>query len=266
VDPFPLKGVELLTDTSGASWVVEALRPWDMDAVRVWSFLPDGFDAYARILHPAYRVEGDVGTVRWSEIAESRGLTLGPETGFLEISGLDVESSAWDEAVPSDGNLPREQLDALVAAIDAFTATPDRCLFCMWDGYGFWWKDAHGPLVSPGTDQEELIEEGRQAETLDRLLAGTPRAHTQHRDYFLFRGPLSWAGSLVPDPWPQSPNIWWPEDRAWCVATEIDGYSTYIGGDRACVAAVLRSPGLEVLEVTPESRIDPGPYRQRATD
>jgi hypothetical protein len=53
------------------------------------------------------------------------------------------------------------------------------------------------------------------------------------------------APSTGPDAWPRlhavhrlgrpgrelsGPNPWWPEDRAWCVATEIDLPYTYVGG------------------------------------
>ena len=35
------------------------------------------------------------------------------------------------------------------------------------------------------------------------------------------------------------PNIIWPDDRAWCVATEIDLDSTYLGGSMELIEAVL---------------------------
>jgi hypothetical protein len=61
--------------------------------------------------------------------------------------------------------------------------------------------------------------------------------------------------------WHQSPNIWWPDDRAWCVATELDGYSSYVGGSRACIDSVLASPDVETIGVDPTVRMDPGPFR-----
>ncbi len=47
--------------------------------------------------------------------------------------------------------------------------------------------------------------------------------------------------------WGYSPNVWWPEDRAWCVATDIDLCDTYVGGSLECVQAVLDHPDLEAL-------------------
>jgi hypothetical protein len=40
-------------DASPADWVVRRLKPWGKDRVRLWSFLPEGFERYARVLHPA---------------------------------------------------------------------------------------------------------------------------------------------------------------------------------------------------------------------
>jgi hypothetical protein len=54
----------------------------------------------------------------------------------------------------------------------------------------------------------------------------------------------------------QSPNIWWPEDRAWVVATEIDDWTTYVGGTKACVEDLLASEVLEVVPSDPTFRWD----------
>jgi hypothetical protein len=58
--------------------------------------------------------------------------------------------------------------------------------------------------------------------------------------------PSSWIG-----PWLHpSPNLWWPDDRAWVVATEVDFAWTYVGGTRDLAEAVLGEPRLEVLPAT----------------
>jgi hypothetical protein len=70
-----------------------------------------------------------------------------------------------------------------------------------------------------------------------------------HRGYYLAKGPLEAALETVYGMARayQSASIWWPDDRAWCVATEIDFDWTYVGGSQECVAAVLGSPDLEAL-------------------
>jgi hypothetical protein len=106
------------------------------------------------------------------------------------------------------------------------------CVFCFWDGYGFY---GDAPLL--------------------------PFVRVPHRQYYLFTGPLGRTGRAFRfDVWEQSPSMWWPADRAWFVATEVDGYSTYVGGTTACVEAVLADPVLEALTVTFDMAIDPGPY------
>ena len=46
------------------------------------------------------------------------------------------------------------------------------------------------------------------------------------------------------------PDIWWPGDRSWCVATDIDLCHTYVGGSQECVEAIPSHPSLEALPTT----------------
>lgn len=81
-----------------------------------------------------------------------------------------------------------------------------------------------------------------------------PRLHHPERDYLLFTGPLEAATAmgrwLTPD-WfdAQSPNLFWPADHSWCVATEVDFDSTLVAGSTALVDAVLADPDLEAYPV-----------------
>jgi hypothetical protein len=52
----------------------------------------------------------------------------------------------------------------------------------------------------------------------------------------------------------QSPSLWWPDDRAWCVASEIDFCSTYVGGSPALIERVLGDDRLEAIPVRLEDR------------
>lgn len=62
-------------------------------------------------------------------------------------------------------------------------------------------------------------------------------------------GLADWVASLEPSY--QSANLWWPADRAWCVATEIDFNTTYIAGTQGLVDALLACEALEVHQVEP---------------
>ena len=56
---------------------------------------------------------------------------------------------------------------------------------------------------------------------------------------------------VLPEVWwkDQSPNLWWPADRAWIVASEIDHTWTYIGGTAALIRSILDHTDLEALPV-----------------
>ncbi|MCZ4590055.1 hypothetical protein R1X32_13475 [Rhodococcus opacus] len=47
-----------------------------------------------------------------------------------------------------------------------------------------------------------------------------------------------------------SPNLWWPDDRAWCVATDVDLMASYVGASTECVHAITNCSELEALEVS----------------
>lgn len=81
-----------------------------------------------------------------------------------------------------------------------------------------------------------------------------PRLSLPGRNHLLFTGPLLTAldmGDQVTDDWfdPQSPNLLWPADRSWCVASEIDVDSTLVAGPVEMVEAVLAASALEAWAV-----------------
>jgi hypothetical protein len=261
-------GVELVRDVTPADWVIQRLKPWDLDGVRVESFAPDCFEAYARVFHPAGSrpvnrgvIDKSAGT-RWGDLARARGVALTPDIGFLEVAGVEQEDDpVMDELAPMEGDLPVQTCDALVGALRGHTATPDQGWFCLWEGNGSFWSQSHGPLLPRETSGEETERYRREAREQDRLLASTPRVEAYARSYFLFRGPLAAACSFEPGGWYTSPNLFWPDDRAWIVVTEVDGYSTYVGATSAAVDDVVAAPGIEAIRVTLDTHTDPGPFR-----
>ena len=88
------------------------------------------------------------------------------------------------------------------------------------------------------------------------------------RDYLLYSGAPDDALVFV-NIENQSPNLWWPEDRSWCVATEIDLHYTYIGAPRDLIHRLLAHPVLEAQEVPAEQSFhlrSPDWVRQLAAD
>ena len=96
----------------------------------------------------------------------------------------------------------------------------------------------------------------------------TPESEVRHpnRQYLLGRGPLGAAsgiGHQVSDDWfiPQSPNLFWPADRSWCVATEIDFDSTLVGGSGRLINDLLETSDLETWPIAPDDSLQFGADR-----
>jgi len=130
-----------------------------------------------------------------------------------------------DDATP--GEPSREMTVRLASILGPHTRAAGSMWFLVWEGWG----------------------------NLDRrLFDGIPRAHTTARTWIGFRGPLDAVGSFVFQGHFNAPSYWWPEDRAWCVATEVDAMSTYVGGTEDAIAAVLAE---ERFESYPATLTDP---------
>jgi hypothetical protein len=79
----------------------------------------------------------------------------------------------------------------------------------------------------------------------------------------LYSGPIEAALASLDLPFDTpSPNLWWPEDRAWIVLTEIDYAWTYVGGTAAHIETLLASDTLEVLP----TKLSESPLRQRSLE
>jgi hypothetical protein len=263
-------GTELMRDVSPADWVLARLQPWDLGGVRLHSFAPSGFEAYARIFHPArYRpafvgaLDPDIG-IRWASLGAERGIALSPDVAFCEVSGIRLdEQDRLDEIAPADGELPPATCEALARVLRPHTATPATCWFCLWEGHGSLWSTAHTPLYPDEASATEIERYRALGRAQDEFLEATPRVRAEARSYFLCRGPLEAGRSFEPDGWYLSPNLWWPDDRSWIVVTEVDGYSSYLGGTPIAIADVIASSEIEATEVTLDVHMDPGPYPPR---
>ena len=80
------------------------------------------------------------------------------------------------------------------------------------------------------------------------------------RTYHLFAGPVDAAlriGHWSTRDWfiPRPPNLFWPDDRAWCVATEIDFDSTLVGGPARLIDDILEHEAFEAWPVEPSDSL-----------
>lgn len=54
---------------------------------------------------------------------------------------------------------------------------------------------------------------------------------------------------------PQSPNVFWPAERSWIVASDIDFDSTLVGGSQELIASILEALPLDAWRVDPQDQL-----------
>jgi hypothetical protein len=208
-----------LHDVSPADWIGPQLHPFTVDT---GSIIPEGFEAYCRIFHPVEPQWPDTRVRRWDEVARENGRTAHTEMQFHMISrpvGV-PEAPKYERGYgPKWGSLPLRERAELIDVLRTETTTPQQCWFCIWDGFG-------------GMDFGDVSE----------------RVRLPNRDYVLYAGSIELAMAAL-DSFgdTSSPNLWWPEDRAWIVAIEIDFAWTYVGGSSGLIEKLLGSDTLEAL-------------------
>ena len=241
-------------ETGQASWIGERLAPFD--AYVVTSLVPGGFEAYARVLHPAEDpLHGGDRVVRWAEVAGWSSLPLRPGSQFHSIALPRVrpeDEAPWTGQGPHQGSLYPPDAVILAGILRDWTTTPQRCWFCVWDGYG--WNGVYltasdgGAAAEPGS--------GRWPDPVPAGVRGGSRVELPNRDYLLYSGPVEAALATVglggED---QVANLWWPQDRAWFVATGIDLAWTYVGGPAALIGQLLAEPRIEAQPAAPDDEL-----------
>ena len=252
-------------DLRVAEWIGPRLLAWGAEmGTPVTSIVPVGFDAYVRVFHPA-GAPAPFETVTWREVAHWSGRKYHPLAQFERLSV--PARSLWGpppfEQAPFKGTLIPGVCELLVRQLAGLTGTPTACYFALWEGWGVLgggWsglKAVHHSDDGPDAIEAEVAEFQRQVALL-------PRFEHPHRSYLLGRGPIGVACDLYrqplgPYPWPRlglTPQLWWPEDRAWVVATEIDFDSTIVATTNAGAEALLNCEGLEALLVPSDGRLD----------
>jgi hypothetical protein len=230
------------SDVAVAEWIASRLG----ELGSVAGTAPDGFEAYVRVCHPADR-DGRLYT--WAQVASETGRTVHPVMQWHALVGasdyMNMRDSTWPGGDPQRGNLEPSVLGPLCAVLGGHTATSEACLLGFWDGYGY--IDGGWTMVaySVGSGRTGGVRRDPPAFSRDRPTLALPA-----REYFLFRGPIA-AALEMSARWGQSPNLFWPEDRAWFMASEIDFDSTLIGGSSELARALLAEPELDAWPVEP---------------
>lgn len=241
--------LKLQASGSAASWLDGRLRP---ATEGLDGLVPRSFERYLRLLHPASRIlDGTRQPITWSNLASLKGESITNDMTWSDVFDQKVLSNPVDDiGDPLSGSVPPNELQQLSEILAAFTSTPDTVWFAVWDGWA-------GLSILPDTSQP--LATGRpvgitrfvsrfQRRDNSRAEGVAATVHLPARDYFLFSGTcLDASQSFTTPPGTQSASMWWPEDRAWFIATEIDDVSTYIGASNECARALLSASDLELV-------------------
>ena len=252
-DPAWPPEVERQTDLEPSGWIAPRLLPWDaVVGSPVSMVVPTGYPAYVRVLHPASRPRELIPAVTWREVSDWSERTYHPIMQFERISvprGL-AQGPAPFNVPPRRGNMDEEICAVLYELLARWTTSTDIWLG-IWEGWGTFGYPQSSSFFT-GTDTDFGLTD------LAARVQAAPRFEHPNRNYLLARAPVSAVAELSRFPLGITPSLAWPDDRAWCVATEIDFDSTLVAASEECAAALLVDDGLETLRVHPNDRLDIG--------
>ncbi len=221
--------------------------------------VPMGFEAYARIFHPPSDSNGN--SVSWAEVAKVCGTTPHPEMQWHAILGLGDADELRGSYAPGDGSgvkwagsdapiggMGIETLDALCEVLAAHTSDPTQCLFGLCTIQG--WLDSLSTTFTPSLLDLPL---GRSYIILTGQLSATEQITRDWADSL----ELSLSGESGEElrqdvahfRQREAPNLLWPAEQAWFVASEVDFDSTLVGGNASLIDAIVESSALEAWPI-----------------
>lgn len=156
--------MEWTPDLAAAEWLVERV---DDSYATIHGVVPRGFDAYARIFHPASvrtYLDGRESSLRpsltpeefkagiarivdrpvtWAQTAQAFGTTFHPLAQWHRLVGREepwgddaVAADGREYSDPEEGRLADEQLSVVARCLADATATPDDVYAAVWEGWG----------------------------------------------------------------------------------------------------------------------------------
>lgn len=257
-----------LTVTDGAvagAWIKPRLGG-EFGAVTLQ--VPQGFEAYARVLHPAWDLDGN--PVSWAEVAKTCGTIPHREMQWHAILGLgdadelqgsyrpnDGSGVKWVGSDPPTGAMDIETLDVLCEILAVYTADPTHCFFGLCTIQS--WLDSFS-----ADELQPLLElpDGRDHIVLSGSLSAVDQIEYDWSSGTSFRFIPIARKDEAPPSGPvselmrrEAPNLIWPPDHSWLVATEVDFDSTLVGGSAKLIDAIVESPHLEAWQVEPTTSL-----------
>ncbi len=209
-------------DGTPAAWWLEQLEPWGREALPVSSLVPSGFRSVCQVLHPWWGP--DAVPTSWRSLAR--------QLDFPSVTALDATREMFSIRAAEDagyssspGEPDMGTAETLVEILAGHTTSPEDAFVAVWEGWGD---------VPP------------------QRFPGAARLDTQARGHFLLRGPLAGVLRSVDVSSYDRPaaGLWWPADRAWFAATEIEFEWTFVAGDQALIDRLLTDDRLEVAQTT----------------
>jgi hypothetical protein len=142
---------------------------------------------------------------------------------------------APDPSVEDWWSAYRDLFEIIASIGERHTSSPDRAWFAVWEGHGF------------------------DSSATRAALREVPRFDLPNRAYYLLAGPVA-AATRLQDPgslldW-RNPDLFWPDDRRWFVATDVDFWSLYVGGDHDFVTDLARDVPTPTEVVTLDRQLE----------
>lgn len=239
-------------DISPADWLVGRINLFG-DGNWVEQEVGAGFEAYARIFHSVDRYDGG----RWADLAARNGRVMHGLAlwGYINTAAghapADDDRDGWRD-INLEGVVGDAQLRALCDVLARHTSTPEVCWLAEWEGWG-WIGGGRAVVVSFVTDGPAPPPRTTYAPP-NALVASAPLFGLPHRNYHLLSAPIADLPAITDEYLEgDSPSLFWPDDHAWCVATEIDLDYTLVGGSRALIDELVESQQIEAYEVAADA-------------
>lgn len=128
---------------AAGGWLNERLDDdWTMH-----HFVPHGFEAYARVFHPAFvreHTDAVESASTWAEAATAFGTTLHAQASWQHLVRTPTDED-WRTRIaadgreftsPNEGYMSPELLAAIAALLVEHTSTPDAGFVAVWEGWG----------------------------------------------------------------------------------------------------------------------------------
>lgn len=220
MDDLQIGNLKLVDGPAVGAWIAPRLGD---KILTVAGRVPEGYELYARIFHPAYDWEKK--PIRWAEVAESIG---GTAHRTMQWEAL-IAGSEWDGRHPKSLTMDPAELVVLSELLTTHTTTPANCYFGIY----------------PNRDLRDWCSLN-ELRPLCMLGEGP--------DHIVLAGPLSAVHEVArygvkPGETKRMLEVIWPADYSWFVATVSN--STLVGGSAELVKAIIGSLEFEAWQVEP---------------